>query len=94
MNKGQIIIQLNYLCITKNCKTMLKTIIIATVLLFIGVLLMGIRVFFSRKGTFPNTHISGNKAMQERGISCATSQEKELHRHISPIEEMIKQDNF
>lgn len=56
---------------------------------------MGVRVFFSRKGTFPNTHISGNKAMQERGISCATSQEKELHhRRKSPIEEMIKQDNL
>lgn len=74
---------------------MLKTIIIATVLLFISILLMGVRVFFSRKGTFPNTHISGNKAMQERGISCATSQEKELHhRRKSPIEEMIKQDNL
>ena len=73
---------------------MLKTIVIAAVLLFIAILLMGVKVFFTKKGTFPNTHISGSKAMQERGISCATSQMNEIHTHTSPIQEMMKQDNF
>ncbi len=73
---------------------MLKTIIIGAVLLLIGILLMGMRIFFSKKGSFPNTHISGSKHMQERGISCATSQMNEMHNRISPIQEMLKQDNY
>ena len=73
---------------------MLKTIIISFVLLAIAILLMGVRIFFTRKGTFPNTHISGSQAMKDRGISCATSQERDIHNHVSPIQEMLKSDNF
>ncbi|HTN67853.1 MAG TPA: hypothetical protein VLZ33_00160 [Dysgonamonadaceae bacterium] len=73
---------------------MFKTIIISVILLGIGILLMGIKVFFSKKGTFPNTHISNSEAMQERGISCATSQEREQREHLSPIQEMLKSDNY
>lgn len=73
---------------------MLKTIIIGTILLLIGVLLMGIRIFFSKRGSFPNTHISSSKHMQQRGISCATSQMNEMHKQYSPIQEMLKQDNY
>ena len=72
---------------------MLKTIIISFVLLAVAILLMGMRIFFTKKGTFPNTHISGSQAMKDRGISCATSQEKHNHNHISPIQEMLKSDN-
>lgn len=73
---------------------MLKTIIISFIVLAIAILLMGVRVFFTKKGTFPNTHISGSQAMKDRGISCATSQEKYSHNHISPIQEMLQSDNF
>ena len=73
---------------------MLKTIIISFILLAVAILLMGIRIFFTKKGTFPNTHISGSQAMKDRGISCATSQERQIHNHVSPIQEMLKSDNF
>ncbi|MGV8963956.1 MAG: hypothetical protein ACOH2V_11345 [Candidatus Saccharimonadaceae bacterium] len=73
---------------------MLQTIIISIVLLAIAIMLMGVRVFFIKNGTFPNTHISNSPAMKERGISCATSQEKYAHTHLSPIEEMLKSDNL
>ena len=29
---------------------------------------------------FPNIHIGGNKAMRQRGISCATSQDREAQQ--------------
>lgn len=69
---------------------MLKTILISFVLLAFAILLMGFRVFFTRKGAFPNTHISASQAMKDRGISCATSQERHIHSHVNPIEEMLK----
>ncbi|MDO5523119.1 MAG: hypothetical protein Q4G48_03635, partial [Bacteroidia bacterium] len=68
---------------------MIETLLIGIILVFIAVLLMGIRVFFSKKGEFPNTHIGGSKAMKDRGISCATSQDREAMRKQSPIDKLL-----
>lgn len=73
---------------------MLQTIIISIILLAIGILLMGVRVFFTKKGSFPNTHISNSQAMKDRGISCASSQERHAREHVSPVMEMLKSDNL
>ena len=59
---------------------MLKVIVVSAVLLLVAVLLLGVRVFFVKGGQFPNVHIGGSKAMKERGIGCATSQDREAHR--------------
>lgn len=56
---------------------MIKTILIGIVILLAAVLLMGMKVFFSKKGKFPDLHISNHDAMKERGITCATSQDRE-----------------
>jgi hypothetical protein len=55
---------------------MLYAFIISVVLLLAGVLLMGIRIFFIKNGSFPNIHIGGNKALKQKGIGCATSQDR------------------
>jgi len=34
-------------------------------------ILLGISILLKKKGQFPDTHISHNKEMQKRGISCA-----------------------
>ena len=73
---------------------MVQTIILSIIVLAIAIMLMGVRVFFTKKGTFVNTHVSGNKAMIDRGISCASSQEREAREFVSPIEEMLKSDNL
>lgn len=73
---------------------MVKTIIISIILLSIGIILMGIKVFFTKKGNFPNTHISGSQAMKDRGISCATSQMTQAYNQTSPIQELLKSDNI
>jgi len=39
--------------------------------------MLGIRVFFTKEGKFPNTHIGGNPEMRKRGIGCNNSQDRE-----------------
>lgn len=70
---------------------MLETILITVLLVAVGVLLLGVKVFFVKGGRFPNSHVSGSKAMRDRGIGCAQSQDREAQRKRSfSIEEMEK----
>ena len=73
---------------------MLQTLIIGIAIGLIAVLLMGVRVFFTKKGEFPNTHIGASKAMQDRGISCATSQDSEYRYRESPLVELMKNEKI
>ena len=73
---------------------MLKTLIIAVCILFIAILFMGVKVFFTKGKEFPSYHISDSKAMKQRGINCATSQDKELRTRTSPIKELLKSDEY
>jgi len=56
---------------------MLDTILITLLIVAICVVLLGVKVFFVKGGRFPNSHVSGNKAMRERGIGCVQSQDRE-----------------
>ena len=56
---------------------MLETILITLLIVAICVILLGVKVFFVKGGRFPNGHVSGNKAMRERGIGCIQSQDLE-----------------
>ena len=51
----------------------------------LAVLLLAVGIIFKKNGRFPNTHVGGNRAMRERGISCHTSQHKEAqsHQHLA-----------
>lgn len=71
---------------------MIKILVIGAVLLFIAILLMGVRVFFTKSGEFPSLHIGDSKPLQERGIHCATSQDLEMNKRESPIEKMLKSE--
>ncbi|EJW95104.1 hypothetical protein EVA_16790 [gut metagenome] len=47
--------------------------------------------FFVKGGRFPNSHVSGSKAMRDRGIGCAQSQDREAQRKRNfSIDEMEK----
>ncbi len=61
-------------------KEMLDTILITLLIVAICVLLLGVRVFFVKGGKFPNTHVSGNKALRDKGIGCVQSQDREARR--------------
>jgi hypothetical protein len=73
---------------------MVQTLLVSLVLVFIVVLLLGIRVFFVKGGKFPNTHIGGNKAMRDRGITCAKSQDAVMYaKGESPVQREMKSNN-
>ncbi|MDO9154748.1 MAG: hypothetical protein Q7U47_13770 [Paludibacter sp.] len=67
--------------------------IISAILLFVGVLLLGVRIFFVKGGKFPNIHIGGIKGLKDKGIACATSQDREARSKVKPlnISELIDQ---
>ena len=43
-------------------------------------LLLGVKVFFTKGGKFPNGHVSGNKELRKKGIGCAQSQDREAQK--------------
>ena len=56
---------------------MLGTLLITLLIVAICIVLLGVKVFFVKGGKFPNGHVSGNKAMRDRG---AYSRKTERHR--------------
>lgn len=61
---------------------MFKTILIAIAFLGVAILLFGIKIFFTKNGKFPNGHVSGNKEMRKRGVTCVQSQDREERRKM------------
>jgi len=64
---------------------MLNTIIISSILLLASVLMLGLRVFFVKDGKFPNIHIGGIKALKEKGVNCATTQDRDARKKIKKM---------
>ncbi len=50
--------------------------LLSIALMGIVFVLMSIRILLQKNGKFPNTHIGGNKALNDKGIYCATTQDK------------------
>jgi len=63
---------------------MLK-ILVVVLLLIIAILLLGIRVFFTKSGKFPNTHVGKNEAMRKKGIGCVSSQDREAQQNTKRL---------
>lgn len=61
---------------------MFKTILIAIAFLGVAILLFGVKIFFTKNGKFPNGHVSGNKEMRKRGVTCVQSQDREERRKM------------
>jgi hypothetical protein len=57
----------------------LKQFLVILIIIAIAILLLGVRVFFTKRG-FPNIHIGSNKAMRKRGIGCYTSQDRDAQK--------------
>ena len=49
------------------------TVLLTIIILVICVLLLGIKTLFVKGGTFPSSHVSGNKALRDKGLSCHRS---------------------
>ncbi|MBE6288637.1 MAG: hypothetical protein E7100_00120 [Bacteroidaceae bacterium] len=59
---------------------MLYTLLITLAVVGVCVLLLGIKIFFTKAGKFPHFHISGNKEMMKRGIDCVESQDRNARK--------------
>lgn len=57
---------------------MFDTILITVLIVAICVALLCVGIVV--KGRFPNMHVSGNKALRERGVGCVQSQDREARR--------------
>ena len=57
---------------------MLKTILITMLIVAICIALLSVKILFQKNGRFPNTHVSGSKAMRKRG--CVQSQDREAQK--------------
>lgn len=70
---------------------MLETIYLTAIIVGICVVLLSVGIIFKKK--FPNTHVSGNKALRKKGIGCVQSQDREARKenpHRTP--ERVKQE--
>ncbi len=56
---------------------MLYTLLITLLIVAICMLLLGVRMLLVKGGKFPNGHVSGSKALRDKGISCVQSQDRE-----------------
>ncbi len=55
---------------------MIQIILLSIILMAFVFLLFSVKILFKKKGEFPSLHISENKEMSKRGITCATSQDR------------------
>lgn len=55
---------------------MLKTMLLCVLIIAISIALLAIKIIIRKNGRFPNTHVSGSKAMRKRGIGCVQSQDR------------------
>lgn len=62
---------------------MLKIILATMLIVAICIALLSIKMLIQKNGKFPNIHISGSKAMRDRGIGCVQSQDREQQK-INP----------
>jgi len=73
---------------------MIETIAITVLIVAISIAFLAIGIILRKNGKFPNTHVSGNKAMRKRGIGCVQSQDREARapKRIK-VRERIKNQN-
>ncbi len=56
---------------------MAKLLLLTLLLVGIAILLLGIRVFFTRDKSFPSSHVSAQPKLREKGLSCHRAQHRE-----------------
>jgi len=62
---------------------MLKLLLVTMLIIAFCIAFLAIKVILKKGGRFPNTHVSGSKAMRDRGIHCVQAQDFES-RHRRP----------
>lgn len=73
----------------------LTLILISLPIVAIAILLLGLKIFFTKDGKFPNIHIGGSNHLKEKGVHCATTQDRNAQKQDKKmnINEIIKEIN-
>jgi hypothetical protein len=51
---------------------------------------LAISILLKKNGRFPNSHVSGNKAMRDRGITCVQSQDFAARHRRGGVKEVSR----
>lgn len=54
---------------------MLKLLLLSTIVIGLSIIMMCIGMILKKNGSFPKTHVSQNKELRKRGITCVQSQD-------------------
>ncbi|MDD7438447.1 MAG: hypothetical protein PUK66_06425 [Bacteroidales bacterium] len=73
---------------------MLQTLLVALVVVGLCVLLLGIRVFFTKRWSFPNTHVEGQPKLEEQGLTCHRHQHKDAQRHKNLFDRIEQEERL
>ncbi|MDO5447385.1 MAG: hypothetical protein Q4F34_06395 [Prevotellaceae bacterium] len=58
----------------------MKIFLFSVIIIAFVVLLLSVKVIFSKNGRFPNFHIDGSKAMKDRNIHCVIKEDRLLRQ--------------
>lgn len=64
---------------------MITLFVIVLILLGLALVGLGISILLKKDGKFPDIHIGHNKAMKDRGITCANSTDRLERQNYRPI---------
>lgn len=65
----------------------LPILLLTIVVVGVSILLLAVRILLKKNGRFPNLHVGGSKALNQRGIHCAQTQDFEDRHRIRPVSE-------
>ncbi|MDO4995382.1 MAG: hypothetical protein Q4E32_10345 [Bacteroidales bacterium] len=69
---------------------MLKLLLLSAIILVFCMAFLAISILLKKNGRFPNTHVSGNKAMRDRGITCVQSQDFAARHRSKGVNEIVR----
>lgn len=69
---------------------MAKILVLSILFIGIAILLLGFKVFFTKDGRFPSSHVSAQPKLREKGLSCHRSQDMQDRVRMNLYERIKK----
>ncbi len=69
---------------------MLKLALISVIIIGMCIVMLCIEMIVKKNGSFPKSHVSQNKELRKRGITCVQSQDFEQRHKKQPIKQNSK----
>ena len=66
---------------------MLKLALISVIIIGTCIVFLCIGIILKKNGSFPKSHVSQNKELRKRGITCVQSQDYEQRHKNKPIKQ-------